>query len=58
MEQLSPNDIQLLQSAMAELQAAQNVVNFAQAHIARTYKMSQGDSVGLDGVIVRAPVES
>lgn len=56
MDQLTPNDLLLLQSALAELQAAQNVAGFAQAHIGRVYKMKEGDRVAKDGTIERAPV--
>lgn len=56
MEQVSANDLQLLQSAQAELVAAQNVVGFAQAHIARVYKLAQGDAIEAGtGRIIRAP---
>jgi hypothetical protein len=54
-EQLAPSDLALLNSALGEQQAAQNVLNFVQAHLARTYGLQQGDAVRADGVIVRRP---
>lgn len=54
-ERIAESDVELLQSAQAELAAAQNVVGFVQAHIGRTYKLKAGDVITATGEIVRAP---
>lgn len=52
-EKVSASDLALLTAAQAELANAQNVVGFAQAHIARVYGLAQGDKIRADGTIER-----
>lgn len=56
-EHLVPADLQLLMSAQAELQAAQNVLAFVQGHITRVYNLGMGDGVEAGGRIVRKAEE-
>ena len=57
MDQITLSDLALLTEAQAAVNQAQVIVQFAQSHISKTYKIVQGDSVDTDtGVITRAAV--
>lgn len=61
-ERVSETDFALVQSAMAEVRAAesqlmtaQTLVQFAQRHLGKVYKLQKGDRVEDDGTIIRVP---
>ena len=52
-EYVSPSDRALIRAAIAELERAQHVHLFTQAHISRTYGLQPGDQIDDSGQIIR-----
>ena len=50
---LTPEELAYHRTVLSNLQAAQTVLNFWSNHLAQTKELTQGDSVGEDGQIVR-----